>query len=215
MPCRPSRFFNWSSTSSRLAPNVKPYDDRMRDVACQVPELGQGDAHLEQPDKKCQQNGGLQAVFGRNDCHRAEHGNRNDVGGPVNELTRRVENRADGGHDDGRVESIFRRNPCDQRIGHGLGNRNGGHGEAGNEISPQVADSGSCAASQSQECSGTGRTRPRQCLLVRSSRYAPVCVICLVSYFTGKLSCRRRAIPWNSMTVRKSTGSECTRHLPW
>ena len=116
------------------------HDDRMRDVARQVPELGQGDAQLEQPDQKCQQNGGLQAVFGRNDCHRAEHGNRDGVGGPVDELTRGVEKRADGGHDDGRVEAVFRRNPCHQRIGHGLGNRDGGHGEAGNEIRPQVAE---------------------------------------------------------------------------
>ena len=63
-----------------------------------------------------------------------KHGNRNGVGRAVDELLRRIEQRADGRHDDRGVQPVLRRNAGDLRVGHGLRHGHGGHRQAGHRV---------------------------------------------------------------------------------
>ena len=61
-PCRPSRFFIWSSTSSTLAPGREADDDRVRDVAREIAEAQEADAELDRADHERDQHRRLDAL---------------------------------------------------------------------------------------------------------------------------------------------------------
>jgi hypothetical protein len=92
-------------------------DHRMRDVPGQITEPEQADAELDRPDEQRQQHRGLHAVPGCGDsADRAQQRDRDGIGRPVDELARRVEQRADRGHHNRGVEPILRGQPRDHRV---------------------------------------------------------------------------------------------------
>ena len=115
-------------------------DHRVRDVAGEVAEPQQGDAELDRADHEGEQHRGLdlrlRAVDHRD---RGEHRDRDRVGGAVDELARRVEDRADGGHHDRGVEPVLGRQPGDHRVRHRLRDRDRRDRDAGEEVGARVA----------------------------------------------------------------------------
>jgi hypothetical protein len=111
----------------------EPQDHRVRDVARQVPEPEQRDANLDRTHEEREQHGGADLVVRMRveGADRAQHRDRDRVGGTVDELFRRIEERADGRHDDGRVQTVLDRHPGDERIG--LRNRDCCHRQPGNQ----------------------------------------------------------------------------------
>ena len=109
-------------------------DDRMRDVAREVAEP-QADRELNRAHGERHQHRRLHLLVGAGDAaDRAQERDRDRVRRAVDELARRVQHRADRGHDDRRVEPVLRWQARDHRVGHRLRHRDGGDRAAGEEV---------------------------------------------------------------------------------
>ncbi len=127
----------------QAGPRHEAEDDRFRDVARQVAQLEQGDDHLKAADHEAEQENRLHVLVLRLRVQRqagdgAEDDKRDGVRWPIDEVRRRAEQRRDGGHDDGGVEAVHRRDAGDLGVGHRLRQGDGGHGEAGDQIAAQA-----------------------------------------------------------------------------
>jgi hypothetical protein len=118
-------------------PYRKPDDDRVRDITCQITQPKQRDGGLNDADQEREQYGRVNLAGVGNRRQRAEHGNGDGVRRSVDELFRGTKEGAHGGHDDGRVQTVFRRNARDDRVGHGLRHRHRRNGQTGQRIGPQ------------------------------------------------------------------------------
>ncbi len=116
---------------------------RFGDVPRQVAQLEHGDQDLDDADHHGQQEGRFdgQPLVGSEKGQGTEDHQRDGVGRTVDQVRRGAEDRGDGRHHDGRVQPEARVDAGDQRIGHRLGHGNGGHRQAGNEVSASVTPS--------------------------------------------------------------------------
>ena len=138
-----------------------------------------------QPDHEREQDGGLDFLVDPvDDGDGAQHGNGDRVGWAVDQLLRRVEDRADGGHYDRSVEAILRRDTGNHRVCHRLGHSNGGNRQSGDRIracvrEPVVAEriEGGNEAQESRRERGPRRQGAHSCSALGAATPArrPVC----------------------------------------
>ena len=80
---------------------------------------------------------GMRSLLG-NHRQRAEQGDGDGVGRAVDEQPGRVEQRPDGGHHDGGVQTVLRRQAREHRVGHRLRNGDRRHRQPGREVAPPM-----------------------------------------------------------------------------
>ena len=114
-------------------------DDRLGDITGQVTQLEQADHDLEYANQDGQHEQRLEEFLGVlriDEGKRREDQQRYGARRSVDQVRRRSEDRGDDRHDDCRVHAEPGIHPRDQCIRHGLRERDGRDGEAGNDIVP-------------------------------------------------------------------------------
>ncbi len=144
-------------------------DDRLGNVAGQVAEPEDRDEDLDDADEDAEQEHRLRRAglgVGIEERERAEDDERDRVGRAVDQVRGRAEDRRDQRNDDGRVEAVTRIDARDERVGHRLWQRDGGDGEAGEQVaargSPGVIES---HVSSPSVCRSGRRSRCRRRIL--------------------------------------------------
>ncbi len=114
-------------------------DDRLGNVAGQVAQLEQADDDLKSANQDGQHEQRLEEFLGVlriDEGKRGENQQRYGARRSVDQVRRRSEDRGDDRHDDCRVHTEPGIHARDQRIRHGLRERNRRDGEAGNDVMP-------------------------------------------------------------------------------
>ncbi len=115
------------------------HDHGMRNIARQIAQAQQRNAGLHHAHQQGQHDHGRNAFRFAKAYNGTEDGDRNGVGGPIDQLLRRIEQGADGRHHNRSVQAVLRRDIGDLGVGHRLGHGDGGHGEAGHGVGHERA----------------------------------------------------------------------------
>ncbi len=120
----------------------EPDQHRVREEVDHVAEATDAEDDVDDTDHQRQQRGGLEVARGAllDDGSECRGGQQRDDGDRSDgELPRRPEQRVDDDGNGGGVEADLGRKPCQQRVGHRLGNQHRSDGHAGSEIAPEIA----------------------------------------------------------------------------